>query len=74
MANQVVKVSDNHNVWCYGPVRPMSQFEIECEDQVNDGTYYDGNPDAKNGFKNWTEVVEFLLEHWSDDVIKVTAI
>lgn len=61
-------------VFCYGDVRPDSNFQIICVDEAKDGIYANGNPDDElNGFKNWTEAVHFLIDNYSDDIEELTA-
>lgn len=57
---------------CYGTVRDNSNFYIVCEDENYDGVWADGNPESDDyTFKNWTEVVTYLLENYRSDIVEL---
>jgi len=62
---------DNHvkikNVDCYGEMSPDQNVSICCDDEAFDGVHADG-------FKNWTEAVNWLLENYRKDIVQLEAV
>lgn len=74
MIDKVIIKYKGQKVYCYGKVRDDSNFEVVCDDEWHDGIYANGNPESDDyTFKNWTEVVHFLIDNYRPDIEQLTA-
>jgi len=70
---QIIQYNDGE-VYCYGELDEISNFEVVCENEEDDDTWCNGNPDSEDGiFSSWEEVVRVLSRYYND-IIEITAV
>lgn len=59
---------------CYGTVEGASAFSVVCYDDQDDIVWTEGNTKTNQPFKDWVEVLSFLLENHCDRIELIEAI
>lgn len=70
-----VMMHDGRMVECYGEVKEDSNFSVVCDNEEDDDIWCEGHPDNETGiFADWEDVVAALSDHFSSDIIEITAV
>lgn len=65
----------HHNgidVECYGELEDDSNFEVVCEDEMDDGIWCEGRP-MGGWFTDWEDVVECLQREFPSRILEISA-
>ena len=66
----IVSIGDRV-IECYGDKQWDSNYEIVCEDEMDDGVYLTG-VDFEN--RSWLEIVQTIEAEWDVEILEISAI
>lgn len=59
---------------CYGELEETSNFHIVCEDEADDSVWCDGVDAFTEANYTWENVVLYLQQQYSSDILEISAI
>ena len=69
-ADYIYKRKDGGTTYCYGEVREDSNFEVTCDNEINDGVYCDNDSEKNN---TWRRVAKHLEEVYDTQIEELVA-
>ena len=57
MSKIIISQIDNHNIYCYGKIKPNSTFQVDCEDHSKSEIVSDIDTETHD---TWESVIDYL--------------
>lgn len=65
---------EGREVECYGELADNSNFDVKCDDELDDIMWCLGNPISEQPFTDWETVVRVLQPYYDSDILEISAV